>query len=327
MSKDFTHLHVHTEYSILDGINKIPALCNYVKNQGMSACSITDHGTLYGIIEFYKEAKKIGINPLIGVEAYITGDEDGIEDNKFKTRDNHHCIIIAQNEQGLRNLLWLTNQANRYNFYYRPRISISNLEKRAEGLAATTSCLGGIISKRGEYIQSEIGRNQFRDNENHATNALENFASIFNGRFYLEIQDNPEFWQQEVYNYWLIRQAKEMSLPLVITSDAHFLSKADKNTHNLIMAQQMKCTLNEYIGDEDGMHYGDGHYIRSPEEMLLAAKKCNAEEAFWNTGKIAESVNLDMKLGEVKMPSFDIEEEEDYNEFLSWKATRYECNV
>jgi len=129
-NKDFCHLHVHTEYSILDGINRIKALADHVKNTGMSSCAITDHGTLYGVVEYYKAARDAGIKPIIGVEAYLTDDEDGITDNKDKTRDNYHCIMVANNEAGLRNLYWLTNQANLHNFYYRPRISISNKKKR-----------------------------------------------------------------------------------------------------------------------------------------------------------------------------------------------------
>lgn len=321
-NKDFCHLHVHTEFSILDGINRIDQLCQHVKSLGMSACAITDHGVLHGIIDFYKEAKNAGINPLIGVEAYITMDEDGIEDNKYKNKDNHHCIMVAQNETGLRNLIWLTNQANLHNFYYRPRISIENLRKRSDGIIATSSCLGGIVSKQGTYHESD---RSFSDDSGNARSSLERFASVFNGRFFAEIQDNPEFWHQQAYNKWLIQTARQMSIPLVITADAHFLNQQEKSTHELVMAHQMKCTLEEYQGDEDGLKYGDGHFIRSPEEMYQAAIKYDAEEAFWNTSEIAKTVSVQMQLGEYKSPHFDPTKEDDYEEFKTWKANKLEC--
>lgn len=324
MPKDFCHLHTHTEFSVLDGINKIDALCEYVKKQGMSACAITDHGVLHGVIDFYKAAKKAGINPVIGVEAYITEDEDGIEENKYKTRDNNHCILLAQNDTGLRNLFWLTNQANKYNFYYRPRISIESLRHgRAEGIIATSSCLGGVVSKQGEFDKAA---GTFTDSDGTATKRLELFQDIFNGRFYAEIQDNPEFWEQEVYNAWLIYQSKNIGISPVITADAHWLTKADKETHSLIMAQQMKCTLAEYEGDEDGLFYGSGHYIRTPEEMYEAAIKCGSEEAFWNASKIAEQCNVEIKLGEYELPHFDVESADDYSAFKKWEEKKYECS-
>lgn len=328
MSKDFCHLHVHTEYSILDGINRVDQLAQHVKEQGMSSCAITDHGTLYGLVEFYKEAQKSGIKPLIGVEAYITFDEDGIEDNKHKTKDNHHCIMVAQNEEGLRNLFWLTNNANLHNFYYRPRISVENLKAgRANGIIATSSCLGGIVSKRGQYRKQSANDGTFEDTDGSAVHALDTFRDIFGGRFYAEIQDNPEFWQQGAYNRWLVEKARDMSIPLVITADAHFLTKEDKATHDLVMAKQMGKTLEEYEGDEDGMVYGEGHYIRSPEEMYQAALKYNAEEAFWNTTEFAKQCDAHIALGDTKMPVFDIAEEDDYNEFQSWKEKRNSCET
>ena len=324
--KDFCHLHVHTVYSILDGINKIKNLAQHVKASGMSSCAITDHGVLHGVVEWYKEGIKAGIKPIIGVEAYLTDDEDGIEDNKNKTRDNYHCIMVAQNEEGLRNLFWLTNQANLHNFYYRPRISIQNLEKRSSGIIATSSCLGGIVSKQGKYTKQSSSDGIFED-DGSATKAIEKFARIFNGKFYTEIQDNPEFWQQKAYNRWLVQKAKDMNLPTVITADAHWLTKADKDTHDLIMAQQLKCSVEEYRsqGDEDGLYYGKGHYIRTPEEMYQAAIKYNCEESFWNTTEIAKQVNLDLKLGEYKSPMFNIEKEDDYEDFKKWKSHRFEC--
>lgn len=325
MSKDFCHLHVHTVYSILDGINKIKPLAKHVKASGMSACAITDHGVLHGVIDWWKAATDEGVKPIIGVEAYLTDDEDGIEDNKDKTRDNYHCILLAQNEQGLRNLYWLINQANLRNFYYRPRISIQHLLRgRSDGIIATSSCLGGVVAKRGEY---DSGNRTFSGRD--ALQQLGLFSEVFQGRFYAEIQDNPQIWEQNAYNAWLIKEARAMNVPLVITSDAHWLSKADKDTHDLIMAQQLKCSVQEYKerGDEDGMSYGDGHYIRPPEEMYQAALKYGAEDAFWNTIEIAKNVDLKITLGEYKPPLFNIKNEDDYGDFQKWRATRFECDT
>jgi DNA polymerase-3 subunit alpha len=327
---------VHTVYSILDGINKINPLAKYVKDSGMSSCAITDHGVLHGIIDWYKAAKAEGIKPIIGVEAYLTNDEDGIEDNKYKTRDNYHCIMLAQNEEGLRNLYWLTNQANHYNFYYRPRISIKNLlsNERSKGIIVTSSCLGGIIAQASsEFITNpetgkrkkhnscfDAGNKTFVGNTK-VKNQLGLFSEIFQGRFYAEIQDNPAHWEQNAYNNWLIKEARLMGIPLVISSDAHWLTKNDKDTHDLIMAQQLKCSIQEYKnrGDEDGIFYDTGHYIRSPDEMYEAALKYKAEDAFWNTTEIAKNINLELKLGEYQSPLFNIKGENDYNDFLKWK--------
>ena len=146
MSLDFCHLHVHSEYSILDGLNKIDKLCERVAELGMTSCALTDHGVMHGAIEFYKHAKKNGIKPLVGVEAYITEDPD---DSEVKTKDNNHLVMIAMNEKGLENLIWMTNQANLHNFYYKPRIWEKHLETRAEGIVVTSACLGGVIAKKG----------------------------------------------------------------------------------------------------------------------------------------------------------------------------------
>lgn len=320
MSKDFTHLHVHTDASALDGINKCDALCKHVKQNKMSACAVTDHGNMHAAIDFYKRAKENNINPLIGVEAYITSNEDHSEE---KQRDNNHCILIAMNNKGLQNLFWLSSQAALHNFYYKPRISLSNLMTHNEGLIATTSCLGGIVAKQGLFNPET---KQFSDPEGKALKRLETFASIFNDRLYVEIQDNPEFWEQESYNNWLIQKAKDTKLPLVITSDAHYLTAQDKATHDLIMAQQLKIPLHEYQADDDGLKYGAGHYIRTAEEMYQAAIKYGAESSFWNTTELSKRCSIDIELGKWKTPKFDPSKEKDYKEFKAWKAKRNECS-
>lgn len=307
---------MHTEYSALDGINKCDKLAEWVAACGMSACAITDHGVLHGIIDFYKAGKKAGINPVLGVEAYLTNNENGIEDNKFKTRDNYHCILVAKNQTGLSNLIYLTNVANQHNFYYKPRINIKSLAEHSEGIIATSSCLGGVVSKQGEYKDKK-----FYDSDKRARDALMLFSEIFQGNFYAEIQDNPEFWEQMTYNEWLIKQARTNKIPLIITADAHWLKKEDKHIHDLIMAQQLKKSIAEYkaAGDEDGLYYGEGHYIRTPAEMYEAALKYQAEDAFYNTLEVAKQCKVELKLGEYETPIFDPTKEDDYQEFLEWK--------
>tara|TARA_B100001765_G_scaffold184730_1_gene129121 strand:- start:698 stop:1639 length:942 start_codon:yes stop_codon:yes gene_type:complete len=304
----------------------------------MSSCALTDHGVMHGSVEFYKHAKKYGINPLVGVEAYVTEDPD---DSEEKTKDNHHMILIAMNEKGFENLIWMTNQANLHNFYYKPRIWEKHFETRAEGIVATTACLGGIIAKKGfpkkpmrrsmSQGEYDVAMQQYvteklkpYDHRGLALDRLKKLYDVFDGRFYLEIQDNVMLAQQK-FNNWAIETSKKENIPLVITADAHFLTKEDKRAHNLIMAQQFKKTLYEYEGDEDGCNktdvYGDGVYIRSPEEMLEAAIKIGSEESFYNTLEIPKMCDLNITLGQYQMPHFDITTEPDYAEFTRWVTT------
>lgn len=314
MSRDFTHIHLHTQYSILDGIIKIDKLCEYVKANGMSACVITDHGVMGGVIEFYKTAKKVGIKPIIGMESYVTLNEDDLE-NKDKTRDNMHCVLLAQNEEGFANLIWLSNRAHLHNFYYKPRISIHNFEGRTNGLISTSGCLGGIICKPGILNKEE---KTFSDPTGICEGQIDTFSRLFKDRFYLEIQDLP-CWEQKEYNKWLIGKAREKDIPLVIAADAHFLTEDDFETHRLVMAKNYGKVLEEYKEDDDGLVYFREHHVRTPDDMYESACKLGAEDAFYNTTKIAEQCNLEIKLGEYKFPKFDITQEPDYQEFLEWE--------
>jgi len=335
MSKDFTHLHAHTEYSVLDGANKIEKLVERVKNLGMSACAITDHGVLHGVIEFYKKAKEAGIKPIIGCEAYVTEDKDGIEKTD-RHRDNRHMVLLVQNETGFKNLIWLINNANLNNFYYKPRIYYGNFEKRSEGLIATTACMGGIAAKKTAFVPGtdevkmqgsiyEEDKDEFTDPFGEGERWVEMIRPFFKDRFYLEVQDH-EIKMQKAYNKWLINKAQEWGLPMVITADAHYLREEDKATHNLIMAQQMKMTLTEYEEKEDKNDYSGGNFfIRDPEDMYKAAAAMGVEEAFWNTTKIAESCNVEITLGKYQNPQFDITASDDYQDFLAWQER--DCSI
>jgi DNA polymerase III subunit alpha len=314
---DFCHLHVHSTYSVLDGINRLDSLVARCKELGMSACALTDHGNLHGALDFYKECRKQGVKPIIGIEAYITNDPDGMEEGK--TRDNHHMVLIAQNAKGFSNLCWLLSNANINNFYYKPRIHINTLKARAEGLIATSACLGGWIAKHCIFDQ-QYKSSAIRDPDAMAHTIAE-LDEAFQGRFYLELQDQ-DMWEQDHYNEMLLsRKYKRYT----ISSDAHYLKKEDQATHKMIMAQQLKKTIDEYESGSE-MKYGSGFYIRSPEEMLEGAKRIGCESAFHNTMEIAGMCSLELELGKYKMPEFDVTKTVDYEEFKRYKTTN-ECKA
>jgi DNA polymerase-3 subunit alpha len=319
---DFCHCHVHSVYSILDGINKLDQLVARCKELGMSACALTDHGNLHGMVDFYKECKKGGIKPIIGIECYITADPDGLEDNSDKTRDNHHCVLIAQNNKGLANLFWLLSNGNLNNFYYKPRINIEVLKARSEGLIATSACVGGWVAQQGVF---DTENKVFLDPDGKAYKAAKDLHDVFQGRFFLEIQDQ-DMWEQTAFNKWIVDLSTKEKIPTLISADAHYLRAEDRNTHAMIMAQQLKKTIHEYESGSD-MKYGGGFYIKSPQEMLDGAIKHGSEQAFWNSMEIAKMCNVDIELGKYKMPSFDITKASDYDEFKRSKAsTKFECD-
>lgn len=312
MSKqlDFTHTHLHSEYSLLDGANKVADIPKIAKEYGMSAISITDHGNLAGALEFYRECKKLDVKPIIGMEAYITMDEDGLPKDKM-SRDNYHMILLASNEEGYNNLLYLTSNAHQNNYYYRPRISFTQLAQHAKGLIGSSACLAGVCSRSATY--DEVNK-VYTDPTHNAERTLDLMKEIFSGRFYLELMDNS-MDQQKAYNKFLLDMSKRTSTKLVISSDAHYTRKDDEELHTLLMAMQSKKTVEQYKAD--GYFHYENCYIRPPEEMLEAAKRIGSEEAFHNTSEIASLCNLDIRLGEYKIPHFDITKDPDWKEFVS----------
>ena len=319
----FAHLHVHTEYSVLDGLNKIQPLVERVKALGMSTCAITDHGTLSGVIEFYKAMKKADLKPIIGMEAYITRDKDDLE-NTQKTRDNRHLVLLVMNSIGLKNLIWLNNRAYLHNFYYNPRIWVEHLKDHSDGLIATSACLAGVVAKRA--IVKETGVEQqggvwdpdtqsFDDPYHTGRDYIKELREYFPDRFYLEVQDHPN-WEQKAYNRWIKQQATLLELPMVITTDAHYPRAEDKEVHDLLMAQQFKMTLEEYQKKEQ---FELSNFIREPEDMYKTAADMGIEEAFWNTRDITEQCELDITLGKYQTPEFDITKCDDYKDFLKWQ--------
>ena len=317
-----TVIEVDTEFSLLDGANRSSELAPYIKGLGMNSVACTEHGWMAGVVDFYKTCKKHNIKSLIGVEAYISDDEDGLE-NEHKTRDNMHCVLIAKNNQGYKDLLEAVSNAAINNFYYRPRISKENLRKLSGNVICTSACLGGILSKKLEFKLDHLGRaTHCEDSRGIIHKEIEFFASVFNNDFYLEIQD----WDsgdryQPIYNKYILDIGKEVALPFVITSDAHYLKKEDEQLHKMLMAMQLKKTLKDYE-DQGKMQYGPHFYIKSPEEMLQGACNWNCEESYYNTGKIADQCNVEIELGHYSFPKFDIEEADDYSEFLDWKKSR-----
>lgn len=262
-----------------------------------------------GVVEFYKEMKKAGLKALIGVEAYITNDPDGIEDNKEKTKDNYHLILIAKDNIGYKKLLWLVSNASINNFYYKPRVWKENLKQCGDGhIIACSACLLSEVAKKG-YLENN-------------PEVIDFYHNIFGANYYLELQDwmalddNPLI--QQNYNQWLLMEGRKRNIPFVITTDAHYLRKEDHELHELMMAMQFKKTVKSYK-EEGKMIYGTDFYAKTPEEMLRSAKELDCEEAYWNTLEIAKQCQVDIELGKYHMPEFKIEEIKDRKEFEEWK--------
>jgi DNA polymerase-3 subunit alpha len=303
--KDFVHLHLHTQYSLLDGAIKIKDLSKKAKEHGYKAVAITDHGNLFGILDFYKEMKSAGIKPLIGMEAYFTtgsrldrrgkASEDNITD-----RHNHHLILIAKNDQGLKNLMKLSTLSYKEGFYYKPRIDYELLSQYHEGLIAITACLKGVPT----YYAS-LGEEQ------KAEEWVKRFLDLFGEDLYLELQSNslPE---QEVANRTLIKIAKRLGVKLVATNDSHYLMPEDRLAHQVLMAIQMKKTLME-IQQGGGLRCAnEGLHFASPEEVWekFKGKFEGWEEALKNTLEVAEKTVDNFELLEGNgylMPHFPVE--------------------
>jgi DNA polymerase-3 subunit alpha len=287
----FVHLHVHTEYSLLDGACRIKDLPRIVKEMGQTACAITDHGVMYGVIDFYRACRAEGVKPIIGCEVYVTPQGrtrfDKIHEFDAESR---HLVLLCENEEGYRNLSYLVSMAWTEGFYIRPRIDQALLRKHSRGLIALSACLAGEIPRRlrnGEY-------------ENAKQYALE-MAELFGpDRFYLEIQDHG-IRDQAVVNQGILRIHQETGIPMVCTNDAHYLRKEDAAAHDVLLCIQTGKTLD----DENRMRYEPRNfYLRSEAEM--AALFGEFEGAVENTAKIAEMCNLDFTFGKYHLPEFQL---------------------
>ncbi|MDD4358599.1 MAG: DNA polymerase III subunit alpha [Candidatus Pacebacteria bacterium] len=298
--KQFTHLHVHTHYSLLDGLTKIDELVNRVKELKMDAVAITDHGVLYGAIEFYKKAKAEGIKPIIGCEVYeAIGKKESKDPQKDKAR--YHLVLLAKNNTGYNNLVKIVTEANLYGFYYKPRVDIELLKKYSEGLICLSACVQGKIPQlilKEEYLKAREKAKEYED--------------IFGkGNFYLELQRHPNIKEQEFANKELIKMSKELNIPLVATNDSHYLKKEDAEAQDIMMLINMGLDVTEQ--NRPSM-LGDDFSLISIAEMNETFK--DIPEAILNTEKIKNDCNIDLVLGETKLPYFEVPEGKTENEFL-----------
>lgn len=288
MSKHFTHLHCHTEFSLLDGAISLDRLVSFGKEHGLKSLAITDHGNIFGAVKFFQQCKKAGIKPVLGIEAYLT------EDANIKAADNkyYHLILLVQNAVGYKNLCKLISFSYQQGFYFKPRIDYAVLAKHAEGLIATTACLGGHIPKLLMQEQYDL-----------ADERIDWFLNTFGPeRFYLEVQ--PEDQQEQVLlNNKLYEWSKKRNVPLVAAGDCHYPTLDDHEAHETLL-----CIGTHAKFDEPGRYsFGDCRtYLRTPDEMLQLFQE--HEEAVWNTGKIADMCAFEFETGKLFFPKFEIPE-------------------
>ena len=287
---EFTHLHVHTEYSLLDGSNKIKEYVARVKELGMDSAAITDHGVMYGVIDFYRAAREAGINPILGCEVYVAPGsrfdrEVGSGDDRY-----YHLVLLAENNQGYNNLMKIVSRGFVEGFYYKPRVDLELLEKYHEGIIALSACLAGEVARylvRGMYEDAKIAALRYQD--------------IFGkGNFFLELQDHGIPEQQNV-NQQLLRMHRETGIDLVATNDVHYTMAEDAEPHDVLLCLQ----TGKKLTDENRMRYEGGqYYVKSPEEM--AELFPYALEALENTHKIAERCHVEIEFGVTKLPKYDV---------------------
>lgn len=287
----FAHLHVHTEYSLLDGSNKIKECIARVKELGMTSVAITDHGVMYGVIDFYRAAKAAGIKPVLGSEVYVAPGSRFTKDPGQGGEDRYyHLVLLAENDKGYHNLMKIVSRGFTEGYYYKPRVDLEVLETYHEGIIALSACLAGEVQKyvaRGLY---EEGRD-----------AALRYEGIFGkGNFYLELQDHGIPMQQTV-NQALLRMSTETGIPLVATNDVHYTFADDVKPHDILLCLQ----TGKKLADEDRMRYEGGqYYIKSEEEMRKLFPY--ALEALENTQKIADRCNVEVEFGVTKLPKYDV---------------------
>ncbi len=287
---NFTHLHVHTEYSLLDGASKIKELVARTKELGMDSIAITDHGVMYGVIDFYRAAKEAEIKPIIGCEVYVApGSRFDRETGPGEERYNH-LVLLAENDLGYQNLMKIVSKGFTEGFYYKPRVDYEVLEQYHEGIIALSACLAGAVATRlvkGLYEEAKA-------------EALK-LQSIFGkGNFFLELQDHGLQPQQTV-NQGLLRMHEETGIDLVATNDIHYIYDTDEEAHDILLCIQ----TGKKVSDENRMRYEGGqYYLKSPEEM--AELFPYAKEALENTHKIAERCHVEFEFGKYKLPQFDV---------------------
>ncbi len=290
MSSDFVHLHLHTEYSLLDGFTRISKLFEKVKALNMSAVAITDHGVMFGVVDFYKEAQKHGIKPIIGCEVYMAPrsmqDKDGRAD-----RDQGHLVLLVENEIGYKNLIHLVSMGYMEGFYYKPRIDYEILEKYSEGLICLSACLAGDIQQHLMEDQYDLAK----------ALALKLYNIFGPDRFYLELQDHGIEIQKKV-NLQLVRLSNDTGIPLVASNDVHYIEKDDHDVHDILLCIQ----TGKLVEDVDRMRFPTREfYLKSPEEMSRLFPY--APEAISNSVKIADRCHFDFDFNELHLPEYHLE--------------------
>ena len=295
----FVHLHVHSEYSLLDGACRIGSMMDRVKELGQDAIALTDHGVMYGCIDFYKKAKEAGIKPIIGCEVYVA--RRGMEDRIYGVdNEAYHLVLLCKDRTGYENLCYLVSQAYLKGFYGKPRVDLKLLRERHEGLIALSACLAGAIAQ--DLLQE--------DYDAARSYALELKDIFGEDNFYLELQDHgiPE---QRAVNQGIMRLSRELNLPLVVTNDAHYLRREDSVIQDVLLCIQTGKT----VDDPKRMKFQtDEFYLKSEEELRQLFPNC--PEAFENTAKIAQRCNLDFEFHKYHLPSFPVPEGYTNEEFF-----------
>ena len=301
---NFTHLHVHTEYSLLDGSNKIKEYVARVKELGMDSAAITDHGVMFGVIDFYREAKAAGIHPVLGCEVYVAPNSRFDKESSGGEDRYHHLVLLAENNVGYGNLMKIVSKGFVEGFYYKPRVDMEVLQEYHEGIIALSACLAGEVQRylvRGMYEE--------------ARRAALRYEGVFGkGNYFLELQDHgiPE---QKTVNQQLLRMSRELEIELVATNDVHYTYARDESAHDILLCLQTQKKL----ADQDRMRYEGGqYYVKSPEEMAQLFPY--ALEALENTHKIAQRCHVEIEFGVTKLPKYDVPDG-----YTSWEYLNKLC--
>ncbi|MBI4034371.1 DNA polymerase III subunit alpha [Candidatus Saccharibacteria bacterium] len=295
-SGDFVHLHNHSQFSLLDGLTKLPALVERIKEMGMSAVALTDHGTMSGAVEFYKEASAAGLKPILGMEAYVAP-RTHLDKDPAKDRQYYHLTMLAMDNRGYANLLRLSSIANLSGFYYRPRIDRDLIAKYNQGIIILSGCMGGEVSdalRQGQYDQAKA--------------AAKWYKNVFGDRYYIELLDHghpahPSAWkEQDRVNQQLLKLAAELKIPAVVTGDAHYLEADDKEAHEILLCIQTGA----FLSDESRFSLGDFElHVAEPAEIIKRWGEAHPE-LILNTKKVADRCRLKIELGKILIPKFPV---------------------
>ena len=297
----FAHLHVHTEYSLLDGSNKIKEYVSRVKELGMDSAAITDHGVMYGVIDFYRAAREAGINPVIGCEVYVAPNSRFDKETTGGEDRYYHLVLLAENNTGYANLMKIVSKGFTEGYYYRPRVDMEVLNRYHEGLIALSACLAG-----------EVQRNIVKNLPEEARKAARRYEDCFGkGNYFLELQDHG-LPQQRLVNTELLKMSKELDIPLVATNDVHYTYEKDADSHDILLCLQ----TNKKLADEDRLRYEGGQYFVKSEEEMKALFPY-AWEALENTQRIADRCHVEIEFGVTKLPHFQVPEGYDSWSYLN----------